>query len=130
MAIKIFSPTSEDHLGMTAIFETKDIAKDSQMKITDDRQVEICDTAGDESIGSCFVSPKVDGGEGTVQTPFRVWAKGLFQGAIAAGEHVQMGDSTVGGVQRFKKYAGDNPHVDLGVCWVGATDAEGEVLLY
>lgn len=127
--MKILTPVN-DNVGITVIFDHKNIVKGTQMKITGDRSVDVCAAAADPSIGHCFVAPREDGGEGTVQTRFGYWATGKCDGAIVAGAHIQMGD-TAGGEQRFKTYAGSDPRVDLGICLVGAgNNEEGEFLLY
>ncbi len=127
-SLKILTPTN-DNVGITVIFEAK-VDKNTLMKITDDRTVAACSAAGDDAIGHCFVSPRADGGEGTVSTRFGHWVKAKCDGAIVAGAHVQVGDNT-SGEQRLKTYAGSDPRVDKGVCLVGAGDEEeGEFLLY
>jgi hypothetical protein len=132
MSIKIFTPTSDDHLGMTAIIHTANLAKGTFMKITGDRTVDACSAEDDIPIGDLFTTTKVADAEGTVQTPFRHWISGLCKGAIAAGDRIKMGNN-IGGVQAFKKWiAGtDNPQLIVGACWVGGADTEtGEFLVY
>jgi hypothetical protein len=129
MAIKILTPVN-DNVGVTANFDTKGLAKGTAVKITGDHAVDACASAGDEAIGYCFKAPREDDGEGTVQTRYGYLVEGRCDVAIAAGDHIQIGDTDSDG-QQFKKYTGSDPHVDQGVCWIGAADGEvGTFLIY
>ena len=132
MAIKIFTPTSDDHLGITGKIHTINLAKGTFMKITGDRTVDACAAEDDFPIGDLFKSTKAVDEESTVQTRYRHWVSALCKGTIAAGDKIKMG-ANIGGVQAFKKWTAgvDNPHLIVGICWVGGDDTEtGEFLTY
>lgn len=131
-AIKIFTPTSDDHLGITGKIHTPNLAKGTFMKIIGDRQVDACSLEDDVAIGDLFKSTKVAEEESTVQTRFRHWVSAQCKGAIAAGDRVKMGVN-VGGIQTFKKWISgtDDANLIVGICWVGGADTEmGEFLVY
>jgi|SRR5882724_1854865 len=110
-------------LSVPAAIHTANLAKGTFVKITADAKVDAANAEDDLVVGFVRKTSRTADGSGTIETRFDLLVDQKCSGAIAAGDRVKNGTAS-GGVQTFKKWiAGtDNPHLIVGVCWIGAAD--------
>ena len=121
---------NSENLAVPCTLATPDLKKDSQVKITGNRTVDLAG-AGDIAIGT-LVHSHNDSLKATVETRFTKKLEFKFGATLAAGVRVKMGAVSAGEQTVVAFVVGtDDALLCVGVVWVGAANgAVGEILAF
>lgn len=121
---------NSENLAVPATIATLDLKKDSLVKITANRTVDLAG-AGDEAVG-VLVHSNNEALKSTVETKFTKKISIKLGAALAAGVRVKMGAAAAGEQTVVAFVEGtDNPRLAVGIVWVGGANGDtGEILAY